>query len=79
MDQSKIAVFGADCEDYERVFTPIACVEEVAIGGDGEFGGGVFGGGKVRRDSLDGEVGVDQEALRGGAEARGSPKAAVDR
>ena len=78
LDEVELAVFGSDGEDDERVFAAIAGVEEEAVRRDGEFGGGVFVGGKVGRDGLDRGVGVDQEALGGVAEARGRPEVVVD-
>ena len=35
-------------------------------------------GGKIRRDGLDREVGVDEKALRGVAEAGGGPEIVID-
>ena len=78
LEQGETAIALADREDDERVFAAVAGIEEVAVGRDGDFCGCIFLRWKVRRDGLDGSIGVDEEALGGVVSVGLGPEVVVD-
>ena len=79
LDEGQLAVGGCDREDDQRIFSPVAGVEVVAIGRDGYLGGGVFGDGEAGGDGLDVLAGVNQKAMRLAGRTASAPDEVVER